>query len=131
MNYEIKEMTPLTDKENGPYKMQKVCYICNKVFSADKNDKNVFKLFHKVRDHYYHTGKFRGAAHNICNLRDKTPEKIPVVFYNGSTFDYHLIINQLAKKLDGQNECLGKNTEKYITSSVPIRKELDETKTIM
>ena len=55
--------------------MQKVCYIYNKVFSADKNDKNVFKLCHKVRNHYHYTGKFRGAAHSICNLRYKTPKK--------------------------------------------------------
>ena len=122
INYEEKEMIPLTDKENKSYEKQKVCYICKKEFSTDENDKNAFKLYHKVRDHCHYTGKFRGAAHSICNLRYKTPKEIPVVFHNGSTYDYHFIIKQLAKEFDGQFECLGENTEKYITFSVPIKK---------
>ena len=131
MNYEKKEMIPLTDEENELYEMQKVCYICKKIFSTDKNDKNVFKLYHKVRDHCHYTRKFRGAAHSICNLRYKTPKEIPVVFHNGSTYDYHFIINQLAKEFDGQLECLGENTQKYITFLVPIKKEVDNNNTAM
>ena len=50
-----------------------------KIFSTDKNDKNVLKLYHKVRDHCRYTGKFRGSAHSICNLRYKTPKEIQVV----------------------------------------------------
>ena len=101
MNYEKKEMIPLTYEEKELYEMQKVCYICKKIFSTDKNDKNVFKLYHKVRDHCHYTGKFRGAAHSICNLRYKSPKEILIIFHNGSTYDYHFIINQLAKKFDG------------------------------
>ena len=93
-------------------------------------NKNVFKLYHKVRDHCHYTGKFRGAAHSICNLRYKTPKEIPVVFHNGSTYDYHFIIKQLAKEFDSQFECLGENAKKYITFSVPIKEELDNAKTI-
>ena len=81
------------------------------------------KLYDKVKYHCHYTGKFRGAAHNICNLRYKTPKKFPVVFPNGSTYDYHFIINQLAKIFKGQPECLRENTEKYITFSVPIKKK--------
>ena len=123
-------MMPVTDEENKSYEKQKVCYICKKEFSTDENDKNAFKLYHKVRDHCHYTGKFRGAAHSICNLRYKTPKEIPAVFHNGSTYDYHFIINKLAKEFYGQLECLGENTEKYITFSVPISKELDNGKTI-
>ena len=108
-------MIPLNDKETESYEKQKVCYICKKEFSTDKNDKNAFKLYHKVRDHCHYTGKFRGAAHSICNLRYKTPKEIPVVFHNGSTYDYHFIIKQLAIEFKGEFECLGENTEKYIT----------------
>ena len=86
-----------------------------KIFSTDKNDKNVFKVHHKVRDHCYYTGKFRGAAHSVCNLRYKTPNEIPVVFHNGSTYDYHFIIKEVAKEFDSQFDFLGENTEKYIT----------------
>ena len=53
INYEEKEMIPLTDKENKSYEKQKVCSICKKEFSTDENEKNAFKLYHKVRDHYH------------------------------------------------------------------------------
>ena len=83
-----------------------------------------------ARDHCHYTGKFRGAPHSVCNLRYKTAKEILLVFHNGSTYDYHFIINKLAKEFYGQLECLGENTEKYITFSVPISKELDNGKTI-
>ena len=68
------------------------------------------------------TGKYREATHSIFNLRYKTPKEIPVIFHNGSTYDYHFIIRKLAEKFEGNFECLGENTEKYTTFSVPIKK---------
>ena len=130
ISYEEKEMIPLTDKETKSYEKQKACYICKKEFSTDENDKNTFKLYHKIKDHCHQTGKFRGGAHSTANLRYKTPKEIPVVFHNCSTYDYHFIINKLAKEFYGQLECLGENSEKYITFSVPISKELDNGKTV-
>ena len=90
-------MISLTDKEYKSYEKQEVCYICKKEFSTDENDKNAFKLYHKVRDYCHYTEKFRGAAHSICNLRYKTLNAILVVFHNDSSYDYHFIIKQLAK----------------------------------
>ena len=52
-----------------------------------------------------------------------------MVFHNDSIYDYHFIIKQLAEDFKGQFECLGENTEKYITFSVPI-KEDDNSKKI-
>ena len=129
INYEEKEMIPLTYEETRSCENQKVCHICKKEFATDKNDKNTFKLYHKVRDHCHYTGKFRVAAHSICNLRYKTPKETPIVFHNGSTYDYHFIIKQLAKEFEGQlsKECLGENSEKYITFSVPTKKDLGKT----
>ena len=75
-----------------------------------------------IKDHCNYTGKCRGAAHDICNLRYKIPKEIPIVFHNGSTYDYHLIIKELVKEFEGKFECLGENTEKYITFSGPIKK---------
>ena len=46
------------------------------------------------------------------------------MFHKGSTYDYHFIIKQLAEEFEGKLECLGGNTEKYITFSVPIKKEI-------
>ena len=53
--------------------------------------------YHKVRYHCHYTGKYRRTAHNVCNLRYKTPKEIPIVFHNGSTYDYHFIIKELEK----------------------------------
>ena len=113
-------MIPLTKEEEKTHNKQKVCHICRKEFNTEHCDKK----YHKVKDHCHYTGKYRGAAHDICNLRYKTPKEIPVVFHNGSTYDYHFIIKNLAEEFEGEFECLGKNTEKYITFSVPIKKEI-------
>ena len=51
VNYEKKEMILLTNKENKSYPKQKVCYICNKEFSTnddDKNDPRSFSLHRKI-----------------------------------------------------------------------------------
>ena len=70
-------------------------------------------------------------SQDICNLRYKTPQKTPVIFHNGSTYDYNFIVNELAKVFKGQFECLDENTEKYITFYIlPIKKELDNGKSI-
>ena len=58
-------------------------------------------------------------------MRYKIPKEIPVVFHNGSTYDYYFIIKELAKEFEGNFEFLGENTEKYITFSVPIKKKID------
>ena len=115
INYEKKEMIPLTDEEKETHENQKICYICEQEFCTDENNKKEFKLKQKVRDHCHYAGKYRGAAHSICNFRYKIPKEIPIVFHNGSTYDYHFIIKQLAN----QN----------ITFSVPIKKEHDNNKT--
>ena len=122
INYEGKEMIPLTAVENRSYEKQKVCHICKKKFCIDENEKNEIKLYQKVRDDCHYTGKLRGAAHNICNLRYKVPKEIPKVIHNRSTYDDHFIIKQLAEEFEGQFECLGENKTKYITFSVPIKK---------
>ena len=117
INYEKKKMIPLTTKEEIDYNKQKICYICKKEF--DKKN-------YKVRDHCHYIVKYRGAAHNICNLRYKIPKEIPIVFHDVSTYDYHFIIKELVKEFDGSFECLGEKTEKYITFSVPLKKKIEK-----
>ena len=58
-------------------------------------------------------------------MRYKIPKEIPLVFNNGSTYDHHFIIKELAEEFEGNFECLGENTEKYITFSLPIKKKID------
>ena len=56
INYEEKEMIPLTDKENKSYEKQKVCYICKKNSGLIKMI-YTFKLYHKIRDNFHYAGK--------------------------------------------------------------------------
>ena len=56
INYEEKEMIPLTDKENKSYEKQKVCYICKKNLGLIKMI-YTFKLYHKLRDNFHYAGK--------------------------------------------------------------------------
>ena len=112
-------MIPLKNEEKKIHLKQKVSYICKKGFSIEDDDN---EKYYKVRHHCNFTGKYRKAAPDISNLRYKTPKEIPVVLQNGSTYDYDFIIKELAEEFD------------YfyfnITFSVPIKKELDNGKTI-
>ena len=84
--------------------------MCEKGFFRSEKDK--FKHI-KVRDHCHYSGRFRGAAHSICNLRYNVPKKIPVIIHNRSTYDDHFIINQLPEEFEGQFKCLEENIKKY------------------
>ena len=121
-------MIPLTKEENKSYKEQEKCHICEEKFCMDKDDEN-YKNKRKVKDHCHYTGKFRGAAHSKFNLNYKFLKDIPVTIHNAS-YDTHFIINQLAEEFKGELNCIGDNMEKYITFSVPIKKECDNGKTI-
>ena len=91
-------------KEIGLMKIKSFVIYAKKRFTKDNK---------KVKDHCHFRGKYRGAAHDKCNMNYKITQDIPVIFHNGSTYDYHLIIKELAKEFDGKFECLGENTEKY------------------
>ena len=102
-------------KKNATYVEKRFAMIKNK---RDLNDTK------NVRDHCHFTGKFRGAALCICNLRYKVPQQIPAKIHNGSKYYYHLTIKELAEECRGKDfECLGEDTEKYIIFLVPIKRE--------
>ena len=75
----------LTRAEQKSFDEAETCHICKKELLDDK-----------VRDHCHFTGKYRGAAHNRCNLQCKKPRVLPVVFHNLQGYDAHLFIKQLA-----------------------------------
>ena len=50
INYEEKEMIPLTKKEKKSYKKQEVCHVCEEKFCTDKDEEN-YKNRKKVKDH--------------------------------------------------------------------------------
>ena len=99
-----------TFKDKGDFEKAEICWICQGKF--DEKQK-------KVRDHCHFTGKFRGAAHNICNLQFKKPKFTPVIFHNLSGYDVHLFVKNLGKT-DGDIKCIPNNEEKYISFSKDI-----------
>ena len=89
------------------------CYICGKDLGADK-----------VRDHDHITGRFRGAAHNECNLNYKFTRKIPVVFHDLRGYDSHLIMSAIGTA-DKKITCIPKNMEKYVSFSLSCMDFID------
>ena len=81
----------------------------------------------KVRDHCHYTGRYRGAAHNKCNLKFKKPKFIPVVFHNLSGYDAHLFVKNLGYR-EGNINCIPNNEEKYIsfTKNVIVGSYIDK-----
>ena len=80
-------MKLLTKEHQKSYENAKICYIRKQKF---ENRYLKDKKHCKVRDHCHYTGEYRGAAHSICNLKYSIPKNIPIVFHNGSNYDYHL-----------------------------------------
>ena len=78
INYEEKELIPLTHEENKFYNEHEACCVCKEKFCMDKDDEN-HKNKRKVKDHCHYKGIFRGAAHSKCNLNYKVPKDIPII----------------------------------------------------
>ena len=86
---DIKIITNIPEKkiifgEKERFDKETKCWICNIEF-----DDGV-----KVRDHCHFTGRYRGAAHNSCNVKYRKPHFTPVVFHNLSGYDSHLFIKK-------------------------------------
>ena len=109
-------MIDLTECEKYKYDNAKYCHICKKVFGEAKKHK-------KVRDDDHYTGKFRGAAHSICNLRYSTQRDIPVFFDIGTNYDFDLVIPELAKEFKSELHCIPLSGEKFMAFSIPIKKK--------
>ena len=105
-NIQDVKMMKLSPNELKQFDEATKCWICNEEFD-DTGDE-------KVKDHCHYTGRFRGAAHNSCNLNYKKSKFIPVVFHNLSGYDSHLFIKNLGFT-DGTIDCIPNNDEKYIS----------------
>ena len=98
----------LTKEEEKQFQSATICHICEEKLSLDKKS--------KVKDHCHFTGKYRGAAHNQCNLSCRKPLILPVIFHNLQGYDAHLFIKQLAK-VAGDLTSIPTTEEKYISFS--------------
>ena len=85
---------------------------------------NILRIRNIFRDNCPYTCEYRGSTNRICNLKYSIPQKITITFHNWSNYDYNFIIKESAEESEDQFICLGENTKKYITISVPIGKEV-------
>ena len=96
----------IMEEEQKQFDKASDCWICREKLGIDD----------KVRDHCHYTGRYRGAAHNKCNLNYSKPKGVPVFFHNLSGYDSHLFIRSLESPNPKENiECIPNNEEKYIT----------------
>ena len=107
-NIEVKEMI-ITKEEEKQFNKASDCWICGEELGNDR-----------VRDHNHYTGKYRGPAHNICNLKYNKPNSISVFFHNLTGYDSHLFIKKLGFT-EGNIDCIPNNEEKYISFSKTIK----------
>ena len=108
-NIEPKEMI-FTEEDIKQFNKASDCWICGEELGNDK-----------VRDHCHFTGRYRGPAHNKCNLKYRKPKNISVFFHNLSGYDSHLFIKKLGTPDKNENiDCIPNNEEKYISFSKTI-----------
>ena len=109
-NIEPKEMI-FTEEDIKHFNKASDCWICGEKLENDR-----------VRDHCHFTGRYRGPAHNKCNLKYRKPKNISVFFHNLSGYDSHLFIKKIGCSIN-KNEnikCIATNEEKYISFTKTI-----------
>ena len=100
----------ITPEEQEQFNQASKCWICGKFLNIKD----------RVRDHCHFTGRYRGAAHNLCNLKYSKPDNISVFFHNLAGYDSHLFIKKL-NNIVGPIDCIPNNEEKYISFSKNIK----------
>ena len=93
----------MTMHDKMPYDNSTLCHICSEELGEDR-----------VRDHGHLSGKFRGAAHEVCNLKYKVSTFFPVAFHNVSGNDSHIFIKILGNS-EEDISCIPNNEENYIS----------------
>ena len=108
-NIKPKQMI-FTEEDRKQFNKASDCWICGEELGNDR-----------VRDHCHFTGRYRGPAHNSCNLKYRKPKNISVFFHNLSGYDSHLFIKKLGTPDKKENiKCIPNNEEKYITFTKTI-----------
>ena len=85
------------------YNNSTLFHICNEELGKER-----------VRDHCHLSGKFRGAAREVCNPKYKVPKFITVVFHNLSGYDSHIFIKTLGNSEEDISS-IPNNEENYIS----------------
>ncbi|XP_044742351.1 uncharacterized protein LOC123304854 [Chrysoperla carnea] len=112
--YKTIEPIHMTLEDEISFHSSTACHICEKPFLEGQV---------KVRDHCHLNSttvnplsNYRGAAHEGCNLNFTLPNFVPVIFHNGSRYDFNLFIRELGYD-DGEIRAIPINSERYISFS--------------
>ena len=98
----------MSKEEEHLFQQSSSCWICRKIINDDNK---------KVRDHCHITGKFRGAAHQDCNINFQLTKRIFVIFLNLKGYDSHLIFFVL-HRFNVKISVIPNGLEKYMAFSV-------------
>ena len=106
-------------EEEVQFQLAEECWLCENPLDDTK-----------VRDHDHLTGKYRGAAHNICNIncKQRSSSFVPIFFHNFSGYDCHLIFEELLTEAYNQNynpTIISKSLENYVSVQVGCLRFLD------
>ena len=109
----------ISPQEEESFQLAEECWFCENPLDDTK-----------VRDHDHLTGKYRGAAHNICNInvKQKSSSFVPIFFHNFSGYDCHLILEELltqAYNLKLAINIIPKSLENYVSVQVGCLRLLD------
>ena len=99
----------ITNEEEKEFNKASDCWICGEYLGNDR-----------VRDHCHYTGRYRGPAHNKCNLNYRKQNNISVFFHNLAGYDSHLFIKKLGFT-EGTIDCIPNNEQKYISFTKTIK----------
>ena len=108
---EFQKPLEMTEEEEELFKGADKCYICGNKYLDNEI---------RVRDHCHITGKYRGSAHQQCNLKlklDPNKFKVPVIFHNLRGYDSHFIMQKIGSIGKSNNlsiNCIPNNMEKYM-----------------
>ena len=109
----------ITPQEEESFQLAEECWLCENPLEGEK-----------VRDHDHLTGKYRGAAHNICNIncKQRSSSFVPIFFHNFSGYDCHLIFQELliqAFEKGYEPKIIPKSIENYVSIQVGCLRFLD------
>ena len=81
----------------NPYSLERDCSYAVEPFRRTRISTSEELDVDRFRDHCHLTDKFRGAAHNACNLNLQFPGRIPVILHILGGYDSHLIMQGAGK----------------------------------
>ena len=97
----------MKQKNKEDFEINNNCRFCEKEIISEK-----------VRDHCHLTGRYRGPAHNVCNINVKQKDSnfTPFAFHNFSNYDCHMFFKRLvdSKKDKVKFKIIPKTNEEYI-----------------